>query len=160
MKKILIGVVVVVVALAGVITYIFLNAGDIVKQVVEEVGSDATKTKVTLNSVDLSLQSGEAALIGFQMGNPEGFKSPKFMSFGLVSVKIDTGSLSEDVIVIKEVVIAVNFGPPSRLSVTRTGSTRKTTGARRATVSRPDRKNANVGRRPQETALTSTIWAH
>ena len=49
MKKLLIGIVVVVAVVGGGIAYVFLNAGDIVKQVVEEVGSDATKTQVTLN---------------------------------------------------------------------------------------------------------------
>ena len=87
MKKILIGVVVVLVIVGGGVAYVFLNAGDIVKQIVEEVGSDATKATVTLDKVDLSIQSGEAALNGFNMGNPQGFKSPKAMSFGIVSVK-------------------------------------------------------------------------
>ncbi len=106
MKKILIGVVVILVVVGGVGVYVYLNAGGIIKQIVEEVGSEATKTKVSLSKVDLSIQSGEAALIGFQMGNPSGFKTPKAMSFGVVSVKIDPASVTGDVILIKEVVIA------------------------------------------------------
>lgn len=106
MKKVLIGIVVVLVIVGGGIAYVFMNAGGIVKQVVEEVGSDATKTKVTLSKVDLSITTGEAALNGFNMGNPQGFKSPKAMSFGIVSAKIDTSTVTDDVIVIKEVVIA------------------------------------------------------
>jgi len=106
MKKVLIGVIVLLVVVGGVGVYVFLNAGGIIKQVVEKVGSEATKTKVTLSSVDLSIQSGEAALKGFQMGNPSGFKTPKAMSFGVVSVKIDPASVTTDVIRIKEVVIA------------------------------------------------------
>lgn len=106
MKKVLIGIVVLLVIVGGGIAYVFLNAGGIVKQVVEEVGSEATKASVTLSEVDLSIQSGEAALKGFQLGNPQGFKTPKAMSFGIVSVKIDTSTVTSDVIVIKEVVIA------------------------------------------------------
>jgi uncharacterized protein involved in outer membrane biogenesis len=56
--------------------------------------------------VDLSIQSGEAALNGFTMGNPAGFNTPKAMSFGVVSVKLDTGSIASDTILIREVVIA------------------------------------------------------
>ena len=52
------------------------------------------------------MQSGEAALTGFQMGSPSGFKSPKAMSFGIVSVKIDPASVTSDVILVKEIVIA------------------------------------------------------
>ena len=74
MKKVLIGVIVVLVVIGGAGVYVFLNAGGIIKQIVEEVGSEATKTKVSLSEVDLSIQSGEAALKGFQMGNPSGFQ--------------------------------------------------------------------------------------
>ena len=106
MKKVLIGLVVLVLIVGGVGVYVLLNAGGIIKQVVEEVGSEATKATVTLNEVDLDIQSGAAALKGFQLGNPSGFKTPKAMSFNLVSVKIDPASVTSDVIVVKEVVIA------------------------------------------------------
>ncbi len=105
MKKVLIGVIVVLVVIGGAGVYVFLNAGGIIKQIVEEVGSEATKTKVSLSEVHLSIQSGEAALKGFKMGNPSGFQTPKAMSFGVVSVKIDPASVTQDVILIKEVVI-------------------------------------------------------
>ena len=105
MKKVLIGVIVVLVVIGGAGVYVFLNAGGIIKQIVEEVGSEATKTKVSLSEVDLSIQSGEAALKGFRMGNPSGFQTPKAMSFGVVSVKIEPASVTQDVILIKEVVI-------------------------------------------------------
>lgn len=106
MKKILIGVAVVVVLAVGGVVYFASNLDSIIKAAVEKFGSEATKTQVTLSSVDLSLQSGEASLNGFKMTNPAGFKTDQAMSFGTVSVKIDTGSLTGDVIVIKEVVIA------------------------------------------------------
>ena len=106
MKKVMIGVIVVLIVVGGAGVYVFLNAGGIIKQIVEEVGSEATKTKVSLSKVDLSIQSGEAALNGFQMGNPSGFKTPKAMSFGIVSVKLDPASVTQDVILIKEIVIA------------------------------------------------------
>jgi len=106
MKKILIGVAVVVVLIAGGVVYFASNLDSIIKAAVEDVGSDATKTKVTLNEVKLSITSGEGALRGFRMGNPAGFKTKEAMRFGEVSVKVDTGSVTKDVIVIKEVVIA------------------------------------------------------
>lgn len=106
MKKVLIGIAALVVVVAGVGVYVYLSAGDIIKQVVEGVGSRATQTQVTLREVDLSLPTGEAALKGFNMGNPTGFTSAKAMSFDLVSVRIDTGSLTGDTILVKEVVIA------------------------------------------------------
>ena len=105
MKKILIGVVVVAVLAVGGVVYFASNLDSIIKTAVEKFGSEATRTKVTLSSVDLSLSSGAAALNGFRMGNPDGFKTEKAMSFGKVAVKVDTNSLTGDVIVIKEVLI-------------------------------------------------------
>ena len=106
MKKILIGVVVVVLLAVGGVVYFASNLDSIIKAAVEKFGSEATKTQVTLSSVDLTIKTGAASLNGFRMTNPAGFKTDQAMSFGTVSVKIDTGSLTGDVIVIKEVVIA------------------------------------------------------
>ena len=106
MKKLLIGLAVVVVLVVGGVVYFASNLDSIIKTAVEDVGSEATKTKVTLDGVKISLTSGEGTLSGFHMGNPEGFKTPEAMSFGKVNVKVDTGSVTNDVIVIKEVVIA------------------------------------------------------
>lgn len=119
MKKVLIGIVGLAVVVAGVGVYVWLSAADIVKQVVEGVGSRATQTQVTLREVELSLPSGEAALKGFNMGNPSGFNSAKAMSFDLVSVRLDTASLTGDTILIREVVIA---RPEVIYEITRTGS--------------------------------------
>jgi len=106
MKKLLIGVAVVLVLVIGGVAYFASNIDSIIKAAIEDVGSEATKTKVTLNEVQLSITSGEGALRGFRMTNPAGFKTPEAMRFGEVSVKIDTDSVTKDVITIKEVVIA------------------------------------------------------
>ena len=106
MKKLLIGLAVVVVVVVGGVVYFASNIDSIIKTAVEDVGSEATKTKVTLNEVKLSITSGEGALRGFRMTNPAGFKTAEAMRFGEVSVKVDTDSVTKDVIVIKEVVIA------------------------------------------------------
>lgn len=106
MKKLLIGLAIVVVIVVGGVVYFASNIDSIVKSAIEDVGSEATKTKVTLNDVKLSITSGEGTLSGFHMGNPKGFNTKEAMSFGTVSVKIDTASVTKDVILIKEVVIA------------------------------------------------------
>ncbi len=106
MKKGLIyggGAVVVIVVIAVVV--IMLRAGDVIKVVVEELGPQMTKSKVTLEKVDLSLSSGEADLSGLLIGNPEGFKTPHAFKLGNIRVKIDIGSIGEDTIVIKEILV-------------------------------------------------------
>lgn len=105
-RAIVIGVVAVVVVIGGAVFFLFSNIDSIVKAAVEEVGSRATQTKVTLNSVKISPTSGEGALNGFRMGNPAGYKTESAMRFGTVSVKVDVASITKDIILIKEVVIA------------------------------------------------------
>ena len=104
-RALLIGVAAVVVIVVGAVVFLYSNLDSIVKAAIENVGSQATQTKVTLDSVNISPTSGEGSLKGFKMGNPTGFRTDSAMRFGEVSVKIDVGSVTSNVIVIKEVVI-------------------------------------------------------
>lgn len=107
MKKLLIfgGGAVVVLGGAAIVA-VFLLATSLIKQVIEEVGGQATQAKVTLADVSLSLTSGEGTLKGLVIGNPKGFKSSQALKLGEVSLKVDPNSITKDVIVVKEVVIA------------------------------------------------------
>lgn len=106
MKKLLIygGGAVVVVVIAVVAGGIFF-AGDIIKKTVETLGPELTQAEVKLDKVDLSITTGEAALTGLLIGNPKGFKTPHTFRLGKVAVKIDTGTIGKDTIVINEVII-------------------------------------------------------
>jgi len=105
-RTLLIGIAAVVVIVVGAVILLYSNIDSIVKAAVEEAGSRATKTTVTLQSVKISPTSGEGTLNGFRMGNPEGFKTESAIRFGTVSVKIDVGSLTRDAVLVKEVIIA------------------------------------------------------
>ena len=105
MKKILIGLVVLVVIIA-VGVFVFLgNLNDIVRAAVEKVGSEMTQTNVTLNEVDIELTSGRGALRGFSVTNPTGFSDDAAFKFDEVSVTLVIASVQSDPVVIKEVVI-------------------------------------------------------
>lgn len=106
MKKILIGLgVLVVIAAVGI--FVFLgNLNDIVRAAVEKVGSDMTQTNVVLNEVDIELTSGKGALRGFRVTNPSGFSDDAAFKFDEVSVSIDLGSVRSDPVIIKEVIIS------------------------------------------------------
>jgi hypothetical protein len=112
LKKLLIGLVVIVVLVGGGVYYLFSNLGGIVKAAIENYGSAATQAKVTVDKVDLSLSSGEGSLSKIFIGNPSGFATPQAVSVGTVSVKVDTSGISgfppsvKFPVVIKEVVIA------------------------------------------------------
>ncbi|WNK01418.1 hypothetical protein L2D14_08280 [Thalassospiraceae bacterium LMO-JJ14] len=105
MKKVFIGVGVVVVLLVAGGIYLYSNLGGIIKSAVETYGSEATKAEVTLNSVDLDATSGKAALNKLSVGNPSGFKTPSAFELGAIAVQIDTSTLNSDPIVINSVLI-------------------------------------------------------
>ena len=104
-RGILIGGGVVVIAIAVGVYFLISNLGGIIKSTVEKYGSEILKAEVTLDEVDFSTSSGEAWLKGFNIGNPEGFKTDRAFALGAVNVTVDTGTITDDTIVIKEIVV-------------------------------------------------------
>ena len=106
MKKILIIGAILIVAVVGVGVYVVMTSIDsVVKAAVEQIGSDATGTDVTLNEVEISPTSGFGALRGFRMTNPKGFAEGDAFKFDEVSVSLDVTTVFSDPVVIEEVVI-------------------------------------------------------
>jgi hypothetical protein len=105
MKKVLIIVGGLVLLALIVVVLLLSNIGSIIKHAVESFGSDATKAPVKLETVDLSLSSGQGSLKGLSIGNPDGFKAPKAFELGAISVQLDPSTVTSDVVVIKEIVI-------------------------------------------------------
>ncbi len=106
MKKIALGLVVLIVLIAGGGYYLFLNLDHLIKVNVEKYASAATQAKVSLDSAHLALSSGEGTLSGLSVGNPKGFSSPKALYLGKIDVKLDTGTIrGNGPIVISDVVI-------------------------------------------------------
>ena len=105
MKKLLIGVVVVVAVIAGGAYFLFANLDKIIQTAVEEAGSQVTQVDVTLAGVTLDIAGGKAGLNDLQVGNPDGFKTDYAMALGEVSVAMDPATVTENVIVVKEVIV-------------------------------------------------------
>lgn len=109
-KKILIGLaalaVVLIVAVGGGVYYLYSNLDSIVKAAIESYGGDATQAKVSVQTVKISLTSGEGSISGIIVGNPSGFTTPDALTLGTVSMKVDTAAVTKMPLVIKEVVIA------------------------------------------------------
>jgi hypothetical protein len=105
MKKLLAVLVVVLVLVAVGVVFLLGNLGEIIRGVVEKVGTEATQAPVTLQTVDLSLTDGKGELQNLVVGNPEGFTSAHAMKLDLVRVVIDTSSIQSDPVVIKEIVV-------------------------------------------------------
>lgn len=98
MKKVLIGVGVVVLVVAGALAYLAGNLDDLVKQAVEDIGSDATGAEVSVSEVEISLTGGTARLGGFRVGNPAGFDSDYAFNLGGVAVTLNTDEISKELI--------------------------------------------------------------
>ncbi|HKI61996.1 MAG TPA: hypothetical protein VKA31_06860 [Mariprofundaceae bacterium] len=105
MKKVLIGVAAVLVVIVGGLIYVFSSLDSIVKDAIQTYGSQATKTTVSVDSVKITLKSGEGAIAGLNVGNAKGFTDPNIFQLGLISTKIDTSTVTENPVVIDELVI-------------------------------------------------------
>lgn len=105
MKKILIGVAVVLVIVAGAVIYLGSNLDGIVKAGVEKYAPRYTGTDVRLGSVESSLFGGEVTVNDFFLGNPEGYQTPHAFKVNSVKVAVDTETVMSDVIHIREIII-------------------------------------------------------
>ena len=105
-KGLLIGGGLLIVVIAAAVFFLFAGLGDLVKAVVEKSGSDVTKVSVTLDNAEVAPTDGRAALHGLTVGNPAGFETDSAFKMGSISVTIDTATVTQDPIVIKEVVVA------------------------------------------------------
>lgn len=106
MKKVvlIVGVVLVVAVAAGVY-YLFSNLNSLVAQAIETHGSEATETSVNVSGVDIALREGRASISGLQIGSPEGFDVTHVFVLGDITVDLDVESVRDDPIVIDEVTI-------------------------------------------------------
>ncbi|MDJ0945462.1 MAG: hypothetical protein QNJ30_18495 [Kiloniellales bacterium] len=101
------GIVVVLILVVGIGGYYLLsNLGSLVVAAVERYGSEVTQTPVSLADAKVDITSGEGALSGLKVGNPSGFKSDSAISLGEIAVKLDTGSVTEKTIVVKEIAVS------------------------------------------------------
>ena len=105
MKKVLIGLGILVVVMGIVLWRVYANLDKIVARVIEDVGTEVTQTAVRVDGVELDLLNGKAGLSQLSVANPAGFSSREIFSLELVTVAIDVKSLSSNPIIIDEVVV-------------------------------------------------------
>lgn len=93
MKKLLLGLVVLLLLIAIGSGLLWSNLDRLIKSGIEKYGSAATQAAVEVDRVSLSLGTGEGALNDLTVGNPKGFDTPYALNLNSISVKIDTASL-------------------------------------------------------------------
>jgi hypothetical protein len=103
--KLSIGVVVLLAILVGAALYLLGSLDGIVKAAIEEHGSRVTQTKVGVSGVKIELTKGAGSISGITVANPSGFTQPKAFKLGNISTAIDTATVTEDPVVIKEIMV-------------------------------------------------------
>lgn len=106
MRKVLIGVGVLVTVIIGAAVFLLSSLDGIVKKVIEDVGSQVTGVKVSVGSVKISLTEGKGAISGLTIANPPGFSSDPAMKMGEISLALDTGSVNKNPVVVKDITVA------------------------------------------------------
>jgi uncharacterized protein involved in outer membrane biogenesis len=112
MKKVLIGLAVIVIVIAAAIYYVLGNLDSIVESAIEKHGSEALKTSVDVGSVSIQLNEGAAQINDLTIGNPKGFDTDYLFFMGTTRVQLDVKRISAELIVIKEVLLdgpSVNY---------------------------------------------------
>lgn len=101
------GAVAVVVVLAvGVGVFLYSSLDSLVKKAIETVGTEVAGVPVSVSEVQIKLGEGKAAIKGLSIGNPKGFSAPHAFRLGEIAVALDTGSVTGNPIVIKDISVA------------------------------------------------------
>jgi uncharacterized protein involved in outer membrane biogenesis len=106
MKKVLLfgAVGILLLTVIGLMAFVaYLNA--IVKAGIEAAGPKITGTTVTVDSVQLSLLTGEGRVKGLVIGNPKGYQSLSAFKLGDARVKVNLRSALTDRLIIEEIVV-------------------------------------------------------
>jgi hypothetical protein len=82
-----------------------MSLNRVIRSAVETYGPQATKSEITLGSVNVSPFSGNASLSNLVVGNPQGFKTPSAFKLGAMRMSLDVRSLLSDRVSIREIVI-------------------------------------------------------
>lgn len=92
--------------LVGVLAYVVYSRLDrIVEAALERYGSEITQTRVRVDGAHISPASGEGALRGLTIGNPEGFDADPVLRLGEIKLSLDVASLGGGPILIREIAI-------------------------------------------------------
>lgn len=103
MRKALLGIVILLVVLAAAVFFVLSSLDRIVAGAIEYYGSGATHTDVSVSSVKIQLREGEGSVKGLSIANPPGFSTPDAFNLGAITIRLDTGSVTGDPVVIEEI---------------------------------------------------------
>lgn len=104
-KKLSIVVGGIVLLLAVVIWQLIANLDSIVAGVIEDVGSDVLKTKVSVSGVSIDLGASKAGIGGISIANPKGYSRANIFDLEGIEIDLDISSVGKDVLVINSILV-------------------------------------------------------
>ena len=81
------------------------SLNDLVKAAIEYYGSEATQTTVSVGKVNIKLEDGAGSIDDLNVGNVAGFKDRNVFKLSNISVALDTDTLLDNPVVIKELTV-------------------------------------------------------
>ncbi len=107
MNKSVVGgaVLVLLLAVIGVSVVLIQNVDALVKSLIEQIGTEVTGTKVSVQDVKLDLSNGAGEINGFTLANPTGFSTNNLLELDKIGVSIDVESLSGSVLVVERLFV-------------------------------------------------------
>ena len=91
---------------AGGAWWLFMSIDGLVKQAIERWGPEITGVAVRVQSVRIQVTEGRGTIRGLFVGNPKGFEAPHALKLDEMRLTIDPASITKDVVVIKELLLA------------------------------------------------------
>jgi hypothetical protein len=101
-------VLVIVLAFAGLLWYGYANIDTLLQTAVERFGSDVTETEVSLQEVQVDLQTGRFQFDNLTIANPPGYTTDHAFALDRIVAQVDPDSLGtgpEDIVVLDEITV-------------------------------------------------------
>jgi hypothetical protein len=102
---VLVGLAVAVLAAGGGLWWLYASRDALVKRAIEHLGPEITGVSVSVNRVRLEPVDGKGSIAGLAVGNPAGYKAPRSVTLGEIRMALDVGTLTSNVVHLKELVI-------------------------------------------------------
>lgn len=106
MRKILIGVGVLVVVIVGAVVWLWSNLDGLVKTAIETAGTKVAGVPVTVSKVTIDIRNGKASIDGLMVANPKGYTTPTAIALGTISVSLDPANATKKPLLINDITIA------------------------------------------------------
>jgi hypothetical protein len=104
MKKILLGIALLIgLAIAGAAWWFSSSLDAMMASAIRTYGPDMAGVSVKLSTLKIVSTDGTVVLRGLMLGNPKGFATDRALAAGEISMVLDVGSLTRDVVLIRRI---------------------------------------------------------